>query len=315
MTQDNLIRRLTAGFATLTVAIGFTVSARADVAYSYAQSQVSNLSISLVGNNGTIAPVSPVGTPFLTQTGATLTGFPTAGSPGTFDATQALINAASAENNFSKLASFATSPIAAGTLPTSASSFSHGDVTFTGTPTVANLFGSGVTVNSVAESYLNGTGSLLATATGGWSINAQFTITGATGNTFLNFGYGFANDIYSTTSSGASGASAQSKFNFSYTIKELSPNGTDTGPPILTGNFGTPPNNKDEVVHSGTNLNFASPLALTNGTFTITINGGSQSFDSLASVPEPGPLVLAVVGGGLAGLAGLKRKFGRKDKV
>ncbi len=118
MSLRKVCRHCAVGFATLAMAIGITASARADVAYAYAQSQVSNLSISLVGANGTIAPVTPIGTPFLTQTGATLTGFPAAGSPGTFDAPQALINAASAEDNFSKLGVFGTSPIPAGTLPT-----------------------------------------------------------------------------------------------------------------------------------------------------------------------------------------------------
>lgn len=305
-----LCHRLLAGAAALALVAGFTAGARADVAYSFAQAQVSGLNVSVNG-----ATISNVSGSFLTQTGATLTGFPAAGSPGSYDAPQALINAASAENNFNKLATFGSSPATAGSLPTSPStSFSHGDSSFTGTPPITNLFTStGVAVNSVAESYLNtSSGTNLATGNGGWSVTATFTISAATAPVALNIGYGYANDIYSATSAtGTNVASAQSNFSFSYTIKNV---GTDNGPAALSGNFGAPPNTQNEQINSGTNLTYTSSTlpALGNGTYTITITGNTQSFVQIEAIPEPGPLALAAVAGSLVGLAGLKRKFGRK---
>lgn len=303
-----LRHRLLAGAAALALVTGLTAGARADVAYSYAQSQVSGLTIGL--SSGTLTAGS--GT-FLTQTGANLTGFPAAGSPGTYDAPQALINAASAENNFNKLATFSASPATAGTLPTSPStSFAHGDVAFTGTPAISALFSTGVSVNSVAESYLNtSSGTSLATGNGGWTINATFTISNTAVPVALTLGYGYATDIYSATSTApGDNGSAQSNFNFSYSIKETG--NTDSGPTTLSGNFGAPPNNQNEQIKSGTNLTYTSPFTLGDGTYTITLTGSSQSFVSIQAVPEPGPLALAAVAGSLAGLAGLKRKFGRK---
>ncbi len=304
-----LRHRLVAGAAALALAAAWTAGARADVAYAFAESQVTNLNISVTG--ATLA--AGTGT-FLTQTGANLTGFPASGSPGTYDAPQALINAASAEDNFSKLATFATSPATAGTLPTAPStSFAHGDVAFTGTPPVSALFGAGVTVNSVAESYLNtSSGTSLATGEGGWTITSTFTISGAAAPVALNFGYGFANDIYAATSSSAGNtASAQSNFSFSYSIKETG--NTDDGPIALSGNFGAPPNNQGEQIRGPlTGLNYSSPFTLGNGTYTITLTGSSESFVSIEAVPEPGPLALAAIAGSLVGFAGLKRKFGRK---
>ena len=216
-----------------------------------------------------------------------------------------------AENLFAHVATFpGPDPQAAGTAPigmstgATLSNFAHGDSAYS---SIGNLFQTGVTVNNVAESYLNSLGST-AGATGGWTLNASFTVSATTS---LTLGYGFSNSLYTYTQ--GLDATGQANYHLDATIKNQAGLTVFEADPTDTNlSFGAPPNNSNMLNTSGTGSVSTGAVVFSPGqVYTIVISGNENTFDQI-SIPEPGPLSLAAIAGGLACVAGLKRKFVRK---
>ncbi len=305
----SLRNRLTVGAAVLALTMGVNANARADVAYAYAQQQISSLLVS-TGTGG--ATISASGT---LQTGSN-TGASFASGVSATDATDALQsylgpNPVPAQNLFAHVATFpGADPQAAGTAPTgmstgaSLTNFTRGDVAF---GAVGDLFKTSVNVNNVAESYLN-TGFVSASGTGGWTLNASFTVSAATA---LTVGYNFSNSLYTYTQ--GSGSTAQANYHLNVVIKDASGAAVfEANPTDTNHSFGSPPNNSNMFNTSGAGGVTTTGVTFAAGQiYTIVISGNENTFVRLA-VPEPGPIALAAVAGGLACLAGIKRRFSRK---
>jgi hypothetical protein len=296
------------GAAAIAVVMGLTAEARADVSYAYSQQQISNLLVTsgtgaIITASGTIQTGTNTGAAFASGTSAT---DPT-------DAPQSYLGPPPPppENLFAHVATFpGPDPQAAGTAPTGMSTgatlanFTRGDSAFT---SIGNLFQSAVSVNNVAESYLNTGGT--AGGVGGWTLTQSFTVSTTTA---LNIGYDFSNSLYTYTA--GSNATAQANYHLDATIKDQAGNTVFVADPVDTNHsFGAPPNNSNMLNTSGTGVVTTDGVTFTPGQlYTIVISGNENTFDRIASVPEPGPLSLAAIAGGLACVAGLKRKFVRK---
>jgi len=303
--------RLIAGASALAMAMGVTSGARADVAYAYSQQQIAALIVSTNQTGATITASGGIQTG--TNTGASFAAGTSATDP--IDAPQSYLGPAPTpgENLFAHVATFpGPDPQAAGTAPTgmstgaTLSNFTRGDAAYV-PATVNNLFTTGVSVNNVAESYLN-SGVLTASGTGGWTLTASFTVSATTA---LNFGYTYSNSLYTYTS--GAGGTAQGNYHLDITVKDQGGNTVyETNPADTNHSFGSPPNNSNMFNTSGVGSNSTGGVQFVAGQiYTVVISGNENSFVRLI-VPEPGPIALAAVAGGLACLAGIKRKFSRK---
>lgn len=298
-----LRHRIVAGVAALAMMAGFSTAARADVAYAYSQQQITGLIVSSVTASGSIQTGSNSGASFATGASAT---DPT-------DAPQSYLgpNPVPAENLFTHVATFpGADPQPAGTAPigmstgASLQNFTRGDVAYASSA----LFTSGVSVNNVAESYLN-TGTGTASGTGGWTLTASFTVSASTS---IVINYNYANSLYTYTSNNT--GSAQANYHFDVTVKDQSGNSVFVADPsAVNHSFGSPPNNSSMLNTTGSG-SVTTGILTAGQLYTIVVSGNENTFVRLA-VPEPGPLVLAGVAGGLALAAGLKRKLARKPLV
>jgi len=307
----NMRNWLAPAAAAFALALGVTTHARADVAYAFSQQQISNLIVSSATGGVTITASGSIQTG--SNTGASFASGVSATDP--VDAPQSYLGPTPVppENFFGHVATFPTAdPVPAGTAPTGTTTgatltnFTRGDSAFTAA-TVNNLFTTGVTTNNVAESFLN-TGVLTASGTGGWSINASFTVSATTA---LNIGYGFNNSIYTIATGTA--ATAQANYHLGFVIRNASGSTVfESNPSDTNQTFGSPPNISAMLNTSGNGaVSTGATTFLAGQVYTITIAGNENTFVRL-SVPEPGPIALAAVAGGLACLAGIKRKFARK---
>jgi len=306
-----LRNRLITGAAALAMTMVVTTGARADVAYAFSQQAITGLVVTAGTTGATITGSGPVLTG--TNTGAAFASGVSATDP--VDAPQSYLGPAPAppENFFTHVATFpGPDPQAAGTAPTgmttgaTLANFTRGDAAYT-TP-VGNLFSTPISVNNVAETYLN-SGTTSASGTGGWTLTASFTVSGTTA---LTIGYNFSNSLYTYTQGPS--ASAQANYHLDITIKnaagvsvfEANPNDTNHS-------FGSPPNNSPMLNTSGVGSVGTGAVTFAAGQiYTIVISGNENTFARLAAIPEPGPIALAAVAGGLVCLAGIKRKFVRK---
>ncbi len=302
-----LRNRLIVGAAMLAMSMGVNTAARADVAYAYSQQQISSLLVtSATGATLSASGLLQTGT----NTGASFASGVSATDP--TDAPQSYLgpNPVPPQNLFAHLATFpGADPQAAGTAPTgmstgaSLTNFTRGDAAYS---SVGDLFKTSVSVNNVAESYLNN-GVASASGTGGWTLNASFTVSAATA---LNIGYNYSNSLY--TYSSGTGATAQANYHLNVVIKDAAGNAVFTTNPNDTNHsFGSPPNNSNMFNTSGSGVVNTGVTFSAGQIYTIVISGNENTF-VLLSVPEPGPIVLSAVAGGLFCLASVKRKFSRK---
>jgi hypothetical protein len=270
-----LLKTLAAGAAALALVAGLSASARADIAYAFAEETISNLSISPVGSLTNISPVTTG-----TTAGASLNG----SGPATSDFTDAL------------QASIG-SPLPGGTLPTGPTDFTRGDVLISNLNTPTN---SG---QVVAESYITKAG--LASGSGGLTASLSFTPTVATA---LTIAYNFNNDIYVATS-GTGKASAS--FKFDITIKDAAGNiAFDSNTASTNRSIASPPQGF-ELTGSGTE-SVTSGTLLAGQQYTLVFSENANTFVSVAAVPEPGPIALAAVAGGLTIVTGAIRRLRRR---
>lgn len=282
------LKTLTRCLAGLALVAGLAASARADIAYGYAEQTISNVTITPA--TGTLTFSGAVVTS--TTDSFTLNGSGTANSD-PLDAKQSGVGALPPENTFIRTVT--------GNPPSGGSTLTRGDAVISnlGTPTVS--------ASGVAESYLNGGA---ASATGNATLTGSVAFTpSATGT--LAIQYSFANDIFVATS--GLGAAAAS-YNFDFTIKD---NATGLivfqyGTTALSANTNlslSAPPPAGEVIKSGTDT--VTTSSLTAGTSYSLIFTDKTASSVVISVPEPGPMALAAVAGGLTFLTGAVRRFRR----
>jgi len=267
--------------AALALAIGWLGTSKADVAYAYAQQSITGLTVTGTGlSNGTMTGTASSASAVINGVGVA-TNNPT-------DTPQAYVGAAppAPQNSYVKYSTQGGGP--------QAGDFSRGDSIITGTSLFTTA---GMNATNVAESVLNtaNTGLGLATGNGSWSLAGTFRSTG----TSVTVGYNWANDILDAVT--GAGASAQSSFKMSITIKDQHGNAIDASPSELNAALSAPPNSP-EIITSGSGSAVLSLAGLTAGdVLTISITGTELSSAQLSpAIPEPGTFALAGMGGALA---------------
>jgi hypothetical protein len=283
-----LLKTLAAGAAALALVAGLSASARAQsIAYGYAEQTISN--VMLLPASGTLGGITITNTS--TLDGATTDGSGVSKSDAV-DAAQTYFGpSAPPENTFVRTATGN---------PPSAASFTRGDVQIAG-------LGTGSPVgNVVSESMLNGVGPHSETGNSALTASVNFTPS-ATG--VLSIRYTYANDIYVVTT-GPGGASTAS-YNFDFNIRNAAG--------LLVYSYGTSPLSANtnltlsappqvpEIIRSGTDT--VATVSLNAGqTYTLTFTEKTATSVSLAAIPEPAPIALAAVAGGLTIATGAIRR-------
>jgi hypothetical protein len=269
--------------AAVIVATGWVGTTKADIAYSYAQQAITNITLSGTGvTNGVMTGTS-------TSASAVIKGSGSATNDPT-DTLQAYIGASppAPQNSYVKYSSQGGGP--------QTGDFSRADAILS---TGSTLFSTGgLAATNVAESILStaGTGPGLATASGSWSFAGTFN---APTTSSITVAYNWANDILASITGPS--ATAQASFKMSITIKDQHGNEVDNSPTELNTALSAPPNSP-EIMTSGSGSAILSLSSLTAGdVFTISITGTELSSAQLApAVPEPGTFALAGMGGALA---------------
>jgi len=273
--------KLLVASAAVIVATGWAGTTKADIAYSYAEQTLTGVSVTGTGlTGGTMTGTA-------TSASAVINGVGVATNNPT-DTPEAYVGAAppAPQNSFVKYSTQGGGP--------QAGDFSRGDALLTGTSIFTTA---GMSASNVAESVLNSanTPSGLATGNGSWSLAGTFSSTG----TSVTVGYSFLNDILDAVT--GAGASAQSSFKVTITIKDQHAHEVDATPSELNTALSAPPNSP-EIITSGSGSAVLSLAGLTAGdVLTISISGTELSSAQLApAVPEPGTFALAGMGGALA---------------
>ena len=293
-------RRLALAVAAVALAAGLTAgSARADIAYAYAEESIGPLTAtanSVPGSSVTVTGVSPQSATSANLNN-TAVAHSTAGNPNGFDAPQSLVGPGPGENSFVKFA-FPGNPtnLVAGTLPASTvAPFSRGDVVLSGT-----------TGSAVAESYVKG---LDQTAAANGHNSVQYSITVSDTGTY-NINFGYANDRYAATNTPPGVDTASSKVAFEVTVSDaLGTTLLDVKPDVTQGATGIAQPNKDEVATSGTT--FVDTPSLTAGqTYYVNFQLNAETIVGTA-VPEPATMAMALTALPLLGLGLLRRRSRR----
>lgn len=281
------LKRLAPCLACLAMVAGLAASARADIAYGYAEQTISKLS--LTPASGTLTFTD--GVPTATTASYTLNGSGTS-SFDKIDAKQQGAGPLPPENTFTRTVT--------GSSPSGASNLTRGDVLISGlgTTNAMNL--------GVSESFLKSSGS----ETGNSELTASFAFT-PTATGALTVGYTYANDIFVATS--GSGA-ATASYNFDFVVKN---NATglvvfdyaSTGASGNTNLVLSAPPPGAEIIRAGTDSITTSSLDA--GTSYSLIFTDKTASSATVSVPEPGPMALAGAAGALSFLAGVVRRYRR----
>jgi len=273
--------KLLVASAAVIVATGWVGTTKADIAYAYAEQALTGITVTGTGlTNGTMTGTASSASAVINGVGVA-TNNPT-------DTPQAYVGAAppAPQNSYVKYSTQGGGP--------QAGDFSRGDSIITGTSIFTTA---GMNATNVAESVLNtaNTGLGLATGNGSWSLAGTFRTTGSS----VTVGYNWANDILDSVT--GAGASAQSSFKMSITIKDQHGNAIDASPSELNAALSAPPNSP-EIITSGSGSAVLSLAGLTAGdVLTISITGTELSSAQLSpAIPEPGTFALAGMGGALA---------------
>jgi hypothetical protein len=289
-----ILKTLAAGAAALAMVAGLSASARAQVSYGYAEQTISN--VMLVPASGTLGGVTITNTS--TLDGATQDGNGISKSD-PVDAPQTYFGpSAPPENTFVR-----TAP----GNPPSGVSFTRGDVQIAGLGT-GNAVG-----NVVSESLLSGASTVAHSETGNSALTASVNFT-PSANGALSIRYTYANDVYVVTTGPGT---ATASYNFDFNIRDSSGN--------LVFQYGTTPLSANtnltlsapppvpETIRSGTDTVTTGTL-IAGQTYTLTFTEKTASSVTLAAVPEPGPIALAAVAGGLTIATGAIRRRRRSLK-
>jgi len=262
--------------------IALASSAQGAITYGYAQQILSGVTVIGTFNNATLTGLATSAASAIDGTGVstnnpldTLVAYQGAPPP-------------SPQNSYVKY-----STIGGGS---QAGDFTRGDAVISN---LANIFTTGFTASTVAESATSGVAGLL-TGTSTWLLSGSFN---SPNTSTITINYNYLNDI--STIATVPGA-AQAKFSFLVTVKDTHGNSVDSSPAELNATFASPPNGP-EVTTSGSGSILLSLATLTPGdTYSITFSGQSASdITSPNAIPEPSSAILFSCGAGLLAL----RKF------
>jgi hypothetical protein len=273
---------LAAGLVSLALAGGWAASARADVAYGFAEQTITNL---------TIAPAITATTTVATTTSASTTvngsGVSNSNPLDTPEAYQGGSPPAP-QNDYTRYAPGATpvSPVG---------NFTRGDAVISSLAPTAN------SSSVVAESYLNGVGQQNETGHGALAASLSFTIPTTSA---LTISYGYANDLYVFTT-GLGNATANYHFNIS--IKDSMGNVVFSSSTPATNLSLTAPPPGGEVIRTGTES--VTTPSLTAGTlYSITFSSTADTSVTIAAVPELDAMTMVGASGALALVVGKVRR-------
>jgi hypothetical protein len=258
------------------LALGLASSAQGAPIYAYAQQTLSGVTVAGTFNN-------PALTGLATSAASAINGSGVSNNNAT-DTLEAYSGAAppAPQNSYVKYSTLGGGP--------QAGDFTRGDAVLSN---LANVFTTGFTASTVAESATSGPNGLL-TGTSSWLFSGTFT---SPNTANITVSYNFANDIMTVaTTPGA----AQAKFSFLITVKDTHGHSVDSSPAELNSSFSAPPNGP-EVITSGSGSTVLSLAGLTAGdVYAITFTGESASdVTSPSAVPEPNSAVLFSCGAGL----------------
>ena len=262
--------------------IALASSAQGAITYGYAQQTLSGVTVIGTFNNAALTGLSTSAASAIDGSGVstnnpldTLVAYQGAAPP-------------SPQNSYVKYSTIGGGP--------QAGDFTRGDAVISN---LANIFTTGFTASTVAESATSGVAGLL-TGTSTWLLSGSFN---SPNTNTITINYNYQNDI--TTIATVPGA-AQAKFSFLITIQDTHGHSIDASPAELNSTIAAPPNGP-EVTTSGSGSAVLSLAGLTAGdTFSITLTGQSAAdVTSPNAVPEPGSAVLFSCAAGLLAL----RKF------
>jgi len=260
------------------ISLGLASSAQGAITYGYAQQTLSNVTVTGVLSNTAAGGIATSAASAIDGTGVSTNGFT--------DTLQAYSGAAppAGQNSFVKYSTAGGG--------SQAGDFTRGDAFLN----LTNIFTTGFSGSTVAESATNGVAGLL-TGTSTWLISGTFT---APTSSSVTVSYNWANDIVAIAT--APGA-AQAKYSFLVTIQDSHGHSIDASPAELNSTIAAPPNGP-EVITSGSGSVLLSLAGLTAGdTFAITLTGQSATdVTSPNAVPEPSSALLFSCAAGLLGL-------------
>ena len=259
--------------------IAFASGAQGAITYGYAQQTLSGVTVIGTFNNATLTGLATSAASAIDGTGVstnnpldTLVAYQGAPPP-------------SPQNSYVKYSTIGGGP--------QAGDFTRGDAVISN---LANIFTTGFTASTVAESATSGVAGLL-TGTSTWLLSGSFN---SPNTSTITINYNYLNDI--STIATVPGA-AQAKFSFLVTVKDTHGNSVDSSPAELNATFASPPNGP-EVTTSGSGSILLSLATLTPGdTYSITFSGQSAAdITSPNAIPEPGSGVLFSCAAGLLAL-------------
>lgn len=274
---------ITATFAAIG-AMGLN-SARADLAYAYAEQSVT---FRVTVGSGSIT----AGTQTLSSATSAVVDPPgtSVSHLGTNDALQSYIgSAAPPENTFTQLG--LVNP-----------NYAHGDTQISAT----GIFGTGFTAQSVAEAYVIAPNPAAANSDGNWLLRQNFTVSDAA--TFLHFNYDWNNKLVGTI---VGNGTADGEYKLDITVNDIT-----SGIVLVYSNsitelnhtFASPPN--FSLTTGDTNHQFDTGNSFQAGhTYQLLISGDTGV--SVRAVPEPSSF--ALIGIGLAGAVGLLHRRKREQ--
>jgi hypothetical protein len=308
---------MAAGALALALVAVSSRSARADIAYAFAEQSISNLTITAAGGGALPGAISGTAT----QASAVANGSGAASNNPLDTAPAQVGTSPMVPNNY--LTHYSSLTAGLNVLPATppgpdTGDFTRGDAVITS----PNIF-TGASASNVAESIVgtSGAGTALFTGQGTWTTSGVLPANQLAGMTALAVNFSFANDVAAWLSNQSEGF-ASASFKLTISVKDQHGNENDLTPSQVNTAISTPANG-NEIVNSGSVTGLVLPLSTSAGgannlvltdMLTISITGTEVTAVAL-SVPEPSSIALGAVAGGLVLATGALRRWKNRRAV